>query len=126
MPAPTRERSPRRDRNGRRRTAGSEVPLLAFRVFGIPHLAHRMRLIHQPLQVIDETFAAVLRVLVMAADTGCFLRAGFLAVATEDAAEFVDLENERVAIPFLILAGHELDAVGGTDRRAETASDAPG
>src|SRR6478752_7443125 len=83
-----------------------------------------MRLGRQPLEVVDEPLAAVLRVLVVPTDVDRFLRAHLLAVAAEDAAELVDLEHERVAVPLLVLAGHELDAVGRADARAEAAGDA--
>ena len=39
---------------------------LTLRVGGIPHLAHRMRLRAQPLEVVDEPVARVLGVLVVA------------------------------------------------------------
>src|SRR5688500_12620130 len=83
-----------------------------------------MRLRHQALEVVDEALAAVLRILVMATDVDRLLRPHFLAVAAEDATELVDLEHERIAIPLLVLARHELDAVGRAHRRAEAAGDA--
>src|SRR5207247_9578214 len=55
-----------------------------------------------------------------------FLGAHFLAVAAEDAAELVDLVDQRVAVALLILARDELDAVGGADLGAETAGHALG
>ena len=75
-----------------------EIASLALRVGGIPHLADRVRLRHQPLEVVDETLAAVLGVLVVPADVDRLFRADFLAVAAEDAAELVDLEHERIAV----------------------------
>src|SRR5690606_26855198 len=53
-------------------------------------------------------------------------RTHLLTVAAEDAAELVDLEDERVAIPFLVFTRHELDAIGRTHRRTETARHALG
>src|SRR5262249_44910387 len=44
----------------------------------------------------------------------------------EDAAKLVDLEDQRVAVAVLVLAGHELDAVRGTDRGTEPARHAFG
>src|SRR5581483_1059108 len=96
-------------------------PLFPLRVGGIPHLAHRVRLRDEPLEVIDEPFPTVVGILVVPADVDRFLRAHFLAVAAEDAAELVDLEHERIAITLLVFAGHELDAVGRADGRTETA-----
>src|SRR5437867_1174782 len=83
-----------------------------------------MRLRHQSLEIVDESFARVLGVLVVASDVDRFLRADLLTVTAEDAAELVDLEHQRIPIPVLIFAGNELDAVGGTHGRAETAGDA--
>src|SRR5678815_990764 len=120
-----RSRSVRTDRSepGRNSSAWART-LLAFRIGGIPHLGHRVRLCHQPLEIVDEPLAAVLRVLVVPTDVDRFLRTHFLAVAAEDAAELVDLEHERVAVALLVLTRHELDAVRGADGRAQPARDA--
>src|SRR4051812_3266503 len=83
-----------------------------------------MRLRHQPLEVVHEPFAAELGVLVVSTHVDRLLRAHLLAIAAEDAAELVDLEYEGIAIALLVLARHELDAVGRADGRAETAGDA--
>src|ERR1700682_6103130 len=108
-----RGQSLRRDRNGKRRRANSAAPSLALWIFGIPHLAHGMRLIHQSLQIVDKAFPAVLGILVVAPEVDCLLGADFLTESAEDAAKLVDLENEGITIPFLVLAGNELDAVRG-------------
>src|SRR5688572_8728928 len=100
--------------------------LLAFGIGRVPHLAHRMGLRDEPLEIVDESVATVLRVLVVAADVNRFFRADFLAVAAEDAAELVDLEHERIAIALLVLPGHELDAICRAHRRAEPARDTLG
>src|SRR6185437_3341573 len=108
---------PRRDRSGRCTTsttchvASRSVALLALRVRGIPHLAHRARLGHQPLEIVDEPFPAVFRILIMTADVDGLLGAHLLAVAAEDAPELVDLEYQRISIAMLILTRHELDAI---------------
>src|SRR5687768_3785689 len=83
-----------------------------------------MGLRHQALQIVDETRATVLGILVVPADVDRLLRAHLLAVAAEDAAEFIDLEDERIPIPLLVLPRHELDAVGGAHGRTQTAGDA--
>src|SRR3954463_11643313 len=83
-----------------------------------------MRLRHQPLQIVDESLAAVLGIFEVTSDVNRFLGADFLTVAAEDAAEFVDLEEQRIAIAVLVFTRHELDAIRRTDSRAETASDA--
>ena len=83
-----------------------------------------MRLCRQPLEVVDEAVTRVLGVLVVHADVDRFFGAHFLAVAAEDAAELVDLVDQRIAVALFILARHELDAVRGTDLRAESARDA--
>src|SRR3954471_10737600 len=98
--------------------------LFASRIGGIPHLAHRMRLRHQPLEIVDESLAAVLRVLVVATDVNRLLGTHLLAVPAEDAAEFVDLEDQRIAISRLVLTRDELDAVRRADRRTQAATDA--
>src|SRR6202521_4441601 len=119
-----RARSLRTGRNERRRRASSAAPSLALRVFGIPHLADRVRLIHQALQVVDEPFPAVLGILVMPADVDRLFWTNLLTVAAEDAAEFVDFEDERVAVAFLVLARHQFDAVRGTNGRTKATRDA--
>src|SRR4051812_15440551 len=83
-----------------------------------------MRLRHQPLEVIHEPFAAVLGVLVMTPDVNRLLRADFLAIAAEDAAEFVDLEDQWIAIALLVFTRHQLDAVRRTDRWTQSAAHA--
>src|SRR5262245_65771545 len=85
-----------------------------------------MRLRHEPLEVVDEPFTTVLRVLIVPANVNRFLRANLLAVPAEDAAELVDLEHERVAISLFVLAGDQLDAIGRAHRGAQTARDALG
>src|SRR5216110_500247 len=100
--------------------------LFAFGVRRIPQGGHGMRLRRQPLEVVDETVAGVLRVLVVHPYMDRLFRAHFLAVAAEDAAELVDLVDQRIAVALFILARHELDAVGGTDLGAEPARDAFG
>src|SRR3989442_3202365 len=57
----------------------------------------------------------------MHADVDGLLGADLLAVATEHAAEFVDLVDQGVAVALLVLARHQLDAVGGADLRAQAA-----
>src|SRR5688572_15052520 len=127
MPGPTQSRAARRGRSEPGRTAvGAWASLLATRVSGIPHLTHRVGLRHQSLEVVHEPLAAVLRVLVMPAEMDRFFRADLLAVAAEDAAELVDLEHERVAVPLLVLARHELDAIRRTDGGTQAAGDALG
>src|SRR5689334_6744877 len=121
MRPPRRRRSRRTDKSEKRRRGGSEAPSLTFRIFRVPHLAYGMRLIHQALQIVNEPFAAVLRVLVMPSEVDRLLGTNFLAVPAENATELVDLEHEWVAVPFLVLAGHQLDAVGGTHRRTKSA-----
>src|SRR6185503_736878 len=95
--------------------------LFTFRIRGVPQRRYRMGLRGQPLQIVDEAVARVLRVLVVHAHVDRLFRAHLLAVAAEDAAEFVDLVNQRVAMALFVLAGDELDAVGGTDLRAQPA-----
>src|SRR5690606_41830206 len=51
-------------------------------------------------------------------------RPDLVAHAAEDAAEVVDLVDDRVPVPLVVLPGHEPDAVRRTDRRAEAAGHA--
>src|SRR5438105_9500564 len=60
----------------------------------------------------------------MPSDVNRFLRTHLLTVPAEDAPKFVDLEQQGIAIPLLVLARDELDAVRRTDGRAEAAGDA--
>src|SRR5688572_26188331 len=83
-----------------------------------------MSLRRQPLEVVDEARPAVFGVLVMPANVDRFFRTDLLTVAAEDAPELVDLEDQGIAVSFLVLARHELDAVRGTDGRTEAAGDA--
>src|SRR6476646_3792859 len=97
---------------------------LSLRVRRIPHLTYRMRLRHQPLEVVHEPFAAVFRILIMPADVDRFLRANLLTIAAENAPKLVDLEQQGIAIALLVFARYELDAVRWTHRWTETAGDA--
>src|SRR6266550_1383532 len=97
---------------------------LSLGIGRIPHLTHRMRLRHQPLEIVHEPFAAVFRVFVMPPDVNRFLRTHFLTVAAEDAPELVDLEQQGIAIALLVFARYELDTVRRADRRTQTARDA--
>src|SRR5579884_823049 len=83
-----------------------------------------MRLRHQPLEIADEAFATVFRVLEMPPEVNRLFRTHFLAVSAEDAAELVDLEHERIPVAVLVLARDELDAVRRADRRTQPAGDA--
>src|SRR5262245_49466791 len=83
-----------------------------------------MRLGGQPFEIVDEADARVLRVLVVHADVNRFFRADFLAIAAKDAAKLIDLVNQRIAMALLVFSRHELDAVRGTDLRAQPAGDA--
>src|SRR5690606_39689326 len=71
-----------------------------------------MCLCHQPFKVINKTCTTVLRDLVMASQVNRLFRTHFLAIAAEDTAELVNLEDEGVAVASLVLARHQLDAVG--------------
>src|SRR2546423_1867123 len=121
-----RQQSLRTNRNGKRRRAGSADPSPTFRIFGVPHLADGVRLIHQALQIVNESFAAVFRVLVMPTEVDRFLGTNLLAVPAENATELIDLEHQRVTIPFLVLSWHELDTVGGTYGRTKSARNTAG
>src|SRR2546428_66878 len=54
------------------------------------------------------------------------LGADMVAVAAERAAELIDLVDQRIAVALLVVAGQGLDAVGGTDLRAQPAGHALG
>src|SRR5690606_26386277 len=69
---------------------------------------------------------AVLRVLVVTAQVNGLLRTHLLAVAAEDAAELVNLEDQGIAVPFLVFARNQLDAVRRAHRRTQPAGDALG
>jgi hypothetical protein len=52
----------------------------------------------QPLQIVDESGATVFGVLVVSPDVNRLFGTDFLAIPAKDAAELVDLENERVPV----------------------------
>src|SRR5687767_8501997 len=85
------------------------------RVAGIPKIRDRVVLGHQPVQVVDEALARILGILVVLAHVDRLDRTHLLAHAAEDAAELVDLVNDRIAVALIVLAGHQPDAVGRTD-----------
>src|SRR5437016_7375696 len=85
-----------------------------------------MGLRHQPLEVVDEPFAAVFRILIVPPDVDRLFRAHLLAIAAENAAELVDLEDEWIAVAVLVLTWNELDAIRRAYRWAQTAGDAFG
>src|SRR6266513_62738 len=80
----------------------------------------------QPLEIVHEPVARVLRVLVMHPDVDRLFGAHLLAVAAEDAAELVDLVDQRIAVAVLVLSRHELDAVRRADLGTQAAGDALG
>src|SRR5256885_16575067 len=80
----------------------------------------------QPLEIVHEPVARVLRVLVMHPDVDRLLGAHLLAVAAEDAAELVDLVDQRIAVAVLVLSRHELDAVRRANLGTQAAGDALG
>src|SRR5690348_7785078 len=100
--------------------------LFPLRVGRVPEARHSMGLGAQPLEIVDESVARILGILVVHAHVDRFLRAHLLAVAAEYAAELVDLVDQRIAVPVLVFAGHELDAIRGTDLRAQPARHALG
>src|SRR6202022_3542109 len=124
MRAPRRAQALRIEKSERRRRVSNAAPSFALRVFGIPHLADRVRLIHQALQVVHKAVPAVLGILVVAPDVDRLFRANLLTVAAEDAAKLVDLEDERVAVSLFVFARHQLDAIRGTDSRTKSAGHA--
>src|SRR5438132_8974482 len=75
---------------------------------GVPQRRDGVRLRAQALELVDEPVARVLGILVMHADVDGLLGADLLAVATEHAAEFVDLVDQGVAVALLVLARHQL------------------
>src|SRR5690349_4843109 len=112
--------------NTQNTTVTSVMRSLPLGVGGVPQRRDGVRLRAQPLQIVDEAVARVLGVFVMHADVNRLFGADFLAVTAEHAAELVDLVDQRVAVAVLVLPRHELDAVGGTDLRAQAAGDALG
>src|SRR3989442_1270836 len=97
------------------------IDSLALGIRGVPQRRDRVGLRAQALQVVHEPVARVLGVLVVDAHVDGFLGADLLAIAAEDAAELVDLVDQGVAVALLVLARHQLDAVGGADLRAQAA-----
>src|SRR5256885_813901 len=95
-------------------------------VGGIPQRRHGMCLSAQPLEIVHEPVARVLRVLVMHPDVDRLLGAHLLAVAAEDAAELVDLVDQRIAVAVFVLSRHELDAVRRADLGTQAAGDTLG
>src|SRR5881394_4442793 len=85
-----------------------------------------MCLRRQPLEIVDKPVARVFRVLVVHADMNRLFGAHFLAVAAEDAAELVDLVDQRIAVSRFVLARYELDAIRRANLRAQSAGDALG
>src|SRR5690606_394996 len=94
------------------------------RVGRVPEGRDRMGLRGESFVVIDEPVPGVLGVLEVHPDMDRLLRADLLAVAAEDAAELVDLVDQREPVPLLVLPGDELDAVRRADLRTEPAGDA--
>src|SRR5581483_4734595 len=96
------------------------------RVGRVPEGRDRMRLRAQALEVVHEPVARVLGVLVVNAHVDRLLGADFLAIPAEDAAELVDLVDQRAAVALLVLSRHPLDAVRRADLGAPPAGDALG
>src|SRR5206468_9156867 len=100
--------------------------LLTLPIGRIPQRRDRVRLRAQPLEVVHEPVARVLRVLVVHAHVDRFLGANLLTVPTEHAAELVDLVDQWIPVALLVLSGHELDTVRRADLGAQAARDALG
>src|SRR4051794_39520352 len=83
-----------------------------------------MILRHQAIEIIDETLARVFRILEILSDVDRLDRTYFLAHAAEDAAELVDLVDNRIPISLIVLAGHQPNAIRRTNRRAQAARNA--
>src|SRR5215218_8113869 len=67
------------------------VMSLARRVRRVPEQRRRVLLAHQPVEIVDEVVAGILRVLVVLTHVDRLHRAHLLAHPAEDAAELVDL-----------------------------------
>src|SRR2546425_1393757 len=102
------------------------IDSLALGVGGVPQGRDRVGLGAEAFQIVHEAIARILGVLVVHAHVDGLFGADLLAVAAEDAAELVDLVNQRIPVALLILAGDQLDAVGGADLRAQAARHALG
>ena len=70
-----------------------------------------MVLLHEPVQVVHEPISGIFGVLEMDPYMDRLHRADLLAHATEDAPEFVDLVDDGVSVPLVILPTHQPDAV---------------
>src|SRR5258705_12140775 len=112
--------------NAQKMISVPSTALLTLRVGGIPQRRDGVRLRAQPLEVVHEPVARVLRVLVVHAHVDRLLGADLLAVAAEHAAELVDLVDQRIPVAFLVFPGHELDAVRRADLGTQAARDALG
>src|SRR5262249_17865073 len=97
------------------------VMSLASRIGRIPQGRYGVGLRREPLQIVHEPIPRVLRVLVVHAHVNRFLGTNLLAISTEDAPELVDLVDQRIPVALLVLAWHQLDAVGGADLGTEPA-----
>src|SRR5687767_2537457 len=89
----------------------------------IPEIRHRVVMLHHPVEIVDAPLAGVLSVLEVPPHVDRLDRADLLTHPAEDAAELVDLVDERVAVALVVLAAHQSDAVRRADRGAEPARD---
>ena len=80
-----------------------------------------MVLLHEPVEIIHEPVSGILRVLEMNPYVNGLHRTHFLAHSAEDAPEFIDLINNGIAVPLVVLSPHQTNAIGGTNGGAQTA-----
>ncbi len=83
-----------------------------------------MVLLHETIQIVNESVPGVLRVLEVDPDVNGLHRAYLLAHPAEDATELVDLVHDGVPIPLVVFPADKTDAVGGADGGAQTAGHA--
>ena len=80
-----------------------------------------MVLLHEAVQIVNEPLPSVFSVLKVDTYVNGLHGTDLLAHPAEDAPELVDLVDDGVPIPLVVLPTHQADAVGRTNRGAEPA-----
>lgn len=78
-----------------------------------------MILLHESIQVVDKLIPSVLRIFEVNADVDSLYGAHFLAHSTKNASKLVDLIDNGISVPHIILSPDKTDAIRRTDSRTE-------
>jgi hypothetical protein len=78
-------------------------------------------LLHKSIQVVDKLIPSVLRIFEVNTNVDSLYWANFLAHSTENASKLVDLIDDGISVPHIILSPDKTDAIRWTNSGTEPA-----